>query len=75
MGGVLFTNFLVWFIATSMSILSIYAKDLLKPEVELLVGIAMCPLNALVNPFIYKPDTSRKRISIVSKFTRKRTTR
>ena len=59
LGGILLTNFLAWMIISILSILSI-AGSSLYPSLETLLGILLFPLNALVNPLIYKPDPQKE---------------
>ena len=56
LGGIFITNFFVWFCITVLSVMSVTGNSV-KPSIETAVGITLLPVNALVNPLIYKPDT------------------
>ena len=56
LGAVLVTNLLVWFIITLLSIMS-FTGNSLYPSIEAVVGMCLLPVNAMINPLMYKPNT------------------
>ena len=64
LGVVLFSNFAVCFIISIFSIMSL-SNFSFFPSLETLVGILFFPVNSLMNPLIYWPNTSQARHLLV----------
>ena len=69
LGGVLVTNFLAWIAMAVLSILLI-SEQLVFPSIESYVSLAIFPINSLVNPLIYQPDTQTSIIDVGGQFVR-----
>ena len=56
LGSVMMTNLVVWIVITLLSIMS-FTNNLSYPSIETVVGICLLPVNAMINPLMYRPRT------------------